>query len=749
MGENMSYLKKMLFFFVIVIFIMFSGIRLTLVPAVSAQTRGINVVAKSTKGQPQKLHLYDFTAVLIIGIDRYANLDAEHQLLYAVKDAKGIERVLRENYQFDEIITLYNEEATRDKIMRTLYGFQSLSPDAGVFVYFAGHGITMPGMVGGKDLGYLIPCDGSLDSSEMYKNISMQQVKSDICVSINAKHVFFVFDACFAGLMLDTRATLIKPSRDLSYLNAITKEHVRQVLTAGAKGQTVLDGGPGGHSVFTGRFIQALENVEDYITARELGQYLKKRVYGDAAARGHTQRPVDGEIYGTGDFVFVPDLEKRSRDLNAEVDELEAEMARLKRLKKEAGKAKDDSKQRELERQRLIKEAELKQAQIRKKQKEGALKRQKQAELEAKEEAKQRKQQERENEQRLAMLRKQAEKMRQELGADLTGGATLESAVAELKRIKEQHDKINRDFSAELSKQTQSITKFYDDKISRILDISPRDNEFETEDDYKARLDAAYRKAAPVHQEKEQKFLVLHNEIKVARSKQIEPLENQIKILKEKRFTISASQVSFEFLSYILKTQMMQGKLTYKRLTQKFCAPIPKKKAREYKYNPELLVPEVQIRATLNGKKIDKIIFHGPGKSEIYITAPCEDISSDGLFIVYANGTIIEIKTGLEWIAGPNRNTTWYQAKRWVENLNVDGGGWRMPTRVELKALYKKGAGSRNMTPLLKTTGWWVWSGETKDSSSAWVLDFNFGYESRLNRDLYHYGRGFAVRSQR
>ena len=130
---------------------------LTLVFLSSGVAHGISVIAKPHKGLPQQIQLYDYTAALIVGIDRYTNLGAEHQLSYAVKDAKGMEKVLRENYQFDEIITLYNEEATRDKIMQVLYGFRSLSPDAGVFVYFAGHGITIPGMVGGKDLGYIIP----------------------------------------------------------------------------------------------------------------------------------------------------------------------------------------------------------------------------------------------------------------------------------------------------------------------------------------------------------------------------------------------------------------------------------------------------------------------------------------------------------------------------------------------------------------------------------------------------------------
>jgi len=59
---------------------------------VSGATRGISVVAKTTKGQSQKIQLYDYTAALIVGIDRYENLGASEQLTYAVKDAKGIIR---------------------------------------------------------------------------------------------------------------------------------------------------------------------------------------------------------------------------------------------------------------------------------------------------------------------------------------------------------------------------------------------------------------------------------------------------------------------------------------------------------------------------------------------------------------------------------------------------------------------------------------------------------------------------------
>ncbi len=116
--------------------------------------------------------------------------------------------------------------------------------------------------------------------------------------------------------------------------------------------------------------------------------------------------------------------------------------------------------------------------------------------------------------------------------------------------------------------------------------------------------------------------------------------------------------------------------------------------------------------------------------------------------------------TSLEWLAGPDKATNWYDAKKWVESLTaVAGGGWRMPTRKELETIYQKGE-KYSIKPFFKTTGWWVWSGETKGSSSAWGFDYSYdpsapftsarGKELWFNReDSPDYVRGFAVRSRR
>jgi len=264
---------------------------------------GLKVVSlDSQTGIEEEIQLYENTYALIIGIDNYSNLDFNWQLQYAVKDAKGVAKSMRDNFEFNDIIELYNERATKNNILQALSNFITTKKDDGIFIFFAGHGHTESTLDG--DLGYIIPHDGSMNKIEMYKNISMNELK-DFLKPILAKHVFVVVDACYSGTLLTTRGVQEKPEPDLGYLREITKGRVRQVLTAGGKGQQVLDGGPGGHSVFTGYFLQFLENASNYITASQLGYKLPEEVFKAARDRNHNQSPVFGNLLGEGDFVFI------------------------------------------------------------------------------------------------------------------------------------------------------------------------------------------------------------------------------------------------------------------------------------------------------------------------------------------------------------------------------------------------------------------------------------------------------------
>ena len=117
-----------------------------------------------------------------------------------------------------------------------------------------------------------------------------------------------------------------------------------------------------------------------------------------------------------------------------------------------------------------------------------------------------------------------------------------------------------------------------------------------------------------------------------------------------------------------------------------------------------------------------------------------------GVYIVYGNGIVKDTSTNLEWVTGPDRNVTWDEANAWAKGLRLAGGGWRLPTLKELETLYKKGAGPRNMTPCLKTNGWWVWSCETVGTREARSFAFGHGYKGWIFKGNSASERVFAVR---
>ena len=123
-----------------------------------------------------------------------------------------------------------------------------------------------------------------------------------------------------------------------------------------------------------------------------------------------------------------------------------------------------------------------------------------------------------------------------------------------------------------------------------------------------------------------------------------------------------------------------------------------------------------------------------------------KEINRVGTYIAYANGIVRDTKTGLEWVAGPDKGMSYNEAKSWVASLNIDGDGWRMPTADELKSLKKVGKGKHNMTSLLKTTGWWVWS--TKDSSVLGGIHFCDNERDWTYAAFPINDRAFAVRSR-
>ena len=118
-------------------------------------------------------------------------------------------------------------------------------------------------------------------------------------------------------------------------------------------------------------------------------------------------------------------------------------------------------------------------------------------------------------------------------------------------------------------------------------------------------------------------------------------------------------------------------------------------------------------------------------------------------FVKSNTGVIQDRQLGLEWIVGPKKDTTWDEAKSWVESLTVDGDGWRMPTRDELRGLYQEGALSDNISPAFKTHCRFVWTGERVGPVHAWGFCFASGNEFWPRSSYSQNARAFGVRSQR
>jgi tetratricopeptide (TPR) repeat protein len=242
---------------------------------------------------------FDHSYAIVIGIDSYQYPNTNPTLHYAVKDAKAMSDFLRS--QGFTVIPLYGPDAKKAAIISAMEDdlAPKLHPSDRVLIFFAGHGKTET--LGGKEEGYVVPYDGNSDSSL----ISMAELRNQSSYMGNARSQLFIMDSCYGGLLAATRDSIVD-TRVPNYLKVVTDRIARQVLTAGGGGQTVLDGGPKGHSVFVDALLEGLQdgladlNGDGYITFHELVAYVTPRASNDY------ETPGDGVLPGhqEGEFIF-------------------------------------------------------------------------------------------------------------------------------------------------------------------------------------------------------------------------------------------------------------------------------------------------------------------------------------------------------------------------------------------------------------------------------------------------------------
>ncbi len=254
--------------------------------------------------------IYDNSWALIIGIDKYENVQ---HLNYAVKDAESIQDILVNTFNFPEgnITLLKDEEANKDAILKAFSDLTKTAEDNDrVLIYFAGHGKTMD-LTEGGEMGYLLPVDG--DSEDLYlSSIAMDELEKISHMS-KAKHTLYLVDACYGGIAaVGSRG--LDASSTPNYIEKITKNRAVQIITAGGRGEQVIEKPKWGHSAFTLNLKRGLKdgnadyNADGYITANELGMFLREKVTIDSE---NQQTPQYGRMTSQeGEFVFISKIDE-------------------------------------------------------------------------------------------------------------------------------------------------------------------------------------------------------------------------------------------------------------------------------------------------------------------------------------------------------------------------------------------------------------------------------------------------------
>ena len=278
---------------------------------------------------------------IVVGINNYKKKSIP-TLSNALNDARSVAEILKK--KGFSVIELYNENATKDRILDALKKIKqvSTSQDSTLF-YFAGHGDGVSGKNNVRE-GYILPFDFASELNSptpdvMYYDKSALSIGSLVMYSrdTNAKHIGIILDSCFSGLAMDskyttkslknvknldsiefdtkTRSIRIKPLKVASassqtqnseneaenlFKELLSKKSIN-ILTAGDD-QPVSDGS--NHSPFTTALLNVLgsNNTKGFIRFNTLAHYIKN--YVEKQTNNQQKPQYKNRSSENGDFIF-------------------------------------------------------------------------------------------------------------------------------------------------------------------------------------------------------------------------------------------------------------------------------------------------------------------------------------------------------------------------------------------------------------------------------------------------------------
>jgi hypothetical protein len=264
----------------------------------SAQTRGISrVVLQIPNGE--KIQLYSQSHALVIGVSKYQD-SAWGQLDSVPRDVREVKEALEGQGFNVETILNPTKQDMNDRIEQFI-GDHGFEKNNRLLFYYSGHGYTQER--NGRQFGYLVPSDAPnplTDEKGFFrKSLKMTRILS-WAKEIESKHALFVFDSCFSGSVLRSRALSVP--EDISYS---TSKPVRQFISAGSADQPVP-----AESVFRPLFIRGINGKADldgdgYVTGNELGMYLQKEVPTYESGQTPQYGKIRDPYLDEGNFVFL------------------------------------------------------------------------------------------------------------------------------------------------------------------------------------------------------------------------------------------------------------------------------------------------------------------------------------------------------------------------------------------------------------------------------------------------------------
>lgn len=251
---------------------------------------------------------------VVIGISKFK--DATLNLKYAAKDASDFRDFLIKKCHFapDHIITILNEQATRQQVMDIL-GDSWLPrvalPDDLAVIFFSTHGSASDMDIKGAN--YVVVHD--TNPEKLYTTgISIQELAQTIKARSNARRVLILLDACHSGAANDASKGLARRgSVDASVLAQGTGH---AVICSSSKSESSWESKAYPNGVFTHTLMESFTKNGDNTTLKDAFSSLKEDVLRQVAAeRGVTQTPVLVNSKWTGPDLVLAAQPARPRPL--------------------------------------------------------------------------------------------------------------------------------------------------------------------------------------------------------------------------------------------------------------------------------------------------------------------------------------------------------------------------------------------------------------------------------------------------